>query len=377
VADYLTRLVERSLGLYPTVRPDLPPTFAPAKHDLSLAEPAEREQYSLPGGVPTSQTGNPSQGPESAARHEGTSRPDERYDPLVQQGEEDGPVFREPDDVASSTAGGPARRTGALFAKISRSFVSKTAGERRTAEPQATGEKREGDESPDVHGEGRPASPPGAVGQSRWEPDGPREVPDASSFERPAKTIRDDYDVSSGPPTGPSGMSTSPAKSPIDGTLSMQGERLRVDHDEVAAERGGTDAAASSLRREAESSGASSQRPPANAEDSDRGERPDLVRETTRDRPFSQVAGREERDRAPDPSVSLTGPQGPVPRPQTVTPPQGRTKERSSPTVRVTIGRVEVRAIPPQPVVQPPPETRPEPALSLEDYLRQRGGVRR
>jgi hypothetical protein len=28
-------------------------------------------------------------------------------------------------------------------------------------------------------------------------------------------------------------------------------------------------------------------------------------------------------------------------------------------------------------VVQPPPETRPEPALSLEDYLRQRGGVRR
>lgn len=52
--------------------------------------------------------------------------------------------------------------------------------------------------------------------------------------------------------------------------------------------------------------------------------------------------------------------------------------EASSPTVRVTIGRVEVRAAP----ATPPPARRssgakPGPALSLDDYLKQRKGGRR
>ena len=51
-------------------------------------------------------------------------------------------------------------------------------------------------------------------------------------------------------------------------------------------------------------------------------------------------------------------------------------KEASSPTVRITIGRVEVRAVVPEPA-QPPPVARPEPALSLEDYLKQHSGGRR
>lgn len=52
------------------------------------------------------------------------------------------------------------------------------------------------------------------------------------------------------------------------------------------------------------------------------------------------------------------------------------TKEAPSPTIRITIGRVEVRAVVPEPA-QLPPVARPEPALSLEDYLRQHDGARR
>ena len=44
----------------------------------------------------------------------------------------------------------------------------------------------------------------------------------------------------------------------------------------------------------------------------------------------------------------------------------------------MTIGRVEVRAISPVPEpAQPLPESKPVPALSLEDYLRQHNGARR
>src|SRR5215212_6174951 len=41
VADYLTRLVERTLQFYPTVRPDIPPAFAPQTGGPMLREPQE------------------------------------------------------------------------------------------------------------------------------------------------------------------------------------------------------------------------------------------------------------------------------------------------------------------------------------------------
>jgi len=51
--------------------------------------------------------------------------------------------------------------------------------------------------------------------------------------------------------------------------------------------------------------------------------------------------------------------------------------EATAPTVRVSIGRIEVRAVfPEQPQRQPPPLPR-NPALSLSEYLKQRdGGMR-
>jgi hypothetical protein len=50
--------------------------------------------------------------------------------------------------------------------------------------------------------------------------------------------------------------------------------------------------------------------------------------------------------------------------------------ESSAPTIRVAIGRIEVRAItpPPSPLAQQTAPARPGPTLSLDDYLRQRNG---
>jgi hypothetical protein len=50
----------------------------------------------------------------------------------------------------------------------------------------------------------------------------------------------------------------------------------------------------------------------------------------------------------------------------------------AAPTIRVSIGRIEVRAImPPIPPARPTPPARPRPQLSLEDYLQQhKGGSR-
>lgn len=53
-------------------------------------------------------------------------------------------------------------------------------------------------------------------------------------------------------------------------------------------------------------------------------------------------------------------------------------RQEQSPTIRVTIGRVDVRAVfPPEPAKQQIPARRPSPGLSLEEYLRSRNGGKR
>lgn len=49
-------------------------------------------------------------------------------------------------------------------------------------------------------------------------------------------------------------------------------------------------------------------------------------------------------------------------------------REDAAPTIRVTIGRVDVRAVAPSPQERRRAPESPRPALTLEDYLRRRGG---
>jgi hypothetical protein len=77
------------------------------------------------------------------------------------------------------------------------------------------------------------------------------------------------------------------------------------------------------------------------------------------------------------PAVPNAERQGGAPSPKSVAPDQTGVTERTAPrTVQVTIGRVEIRAIPqvPEPA-QPLPESKPVPVLSLDDYLRQHNGA--
>ena len=58
-------------------------------------------------------------------------------------------------------------------------------------------------------------------------------------------------------------------------------------------------------------------------------------------------------------------------------PSEGTAMPEPAPTIKITIGRVDVRAIMPAAPAPRPAPTRPSPALSLEDYLKQREGGRR
>ena len=69
------------------------------------------------------------------------------------------------------------------------------------------------------------------------------------------------------------------------------------------------------------------------------------------------------------PRTRLAQPAGPVPAEGE----QPASGPESPPTIRVTIGRVEVRAVMP-PAPEPAPPTRHAPQLSLDDYLKQRSG---
>lgn len=83
--------------------------------------------------------------------------------------------------------------------------------------------------------------------------------------------------------------------------------------------------------------------------------------------------------RAPTPGTPLVSADAERATPSAAVPRRrAATEETSSPTIRITIGRVEVRAVAPAPgPAQPPTAARPEPGLSLDDYLRQHNGGRR
>jgi hypothetical protein len=62
--------------------------------------------------------------------------------------------------------------------------------------------------------------------------------------------------------------------------------------------------------------------------------------------------------------------------PPVSTPSEGTAMPEPAPTIKITIGRVDVRAMMPAAPAARPAPARPSPALSLDDYLKQRGGGR-
>jgi hypothetical protein len=76
MADHLTRLVERTLGIFPTVRPYSPPTFATRSIETASYEPPDvRPPQGT--GRDTHRIGVPSRGPESGLYHEPPEGPKE------------------------------------------------------------------------------------------------------------------------------------------------------------------------------------------------------------------------------------------------------------------------------------------------------------
>ncbi len=125
---------------------------------------------------------------------------------------------------------------------------------------------------------------------------------------------------------------------------------------------------------------------------------PQPVRRETADFPLedtrSQTAARDAREphagetdrprRGPDPSLPEAAEAGgdelPTRSPTlpSIAEVSFQDKPQPQPVIRVTIGRIEVRATPPPPVPAPQPRApRPAPALSLQEYLEQRNGGER
>jgi hypothetical protein len=109
--------------------------------------------------------------------------------------------------------------------------------------------------------------------------------------------------------------------------------------------------------------------------------------ETARDVPAPSASEREPRTKAAEPRVQpapasrVVEPRvQPAPPPAPARPPQLSEESahgEAAPTIRVTIGRVDVRAVAGVPQEKRRAPEQPRPALTLEEYLRRRGGGRR
>jgi hypothetical protein len=82
--------------------------------------------------------------------------------------------------------------------------------------------------------------------------------------------------------------------------------------------------------------------------------------------------------RSSTPAMAVVHPQVTLSREAPVSiPSEGTPTPEPAPTIKITIGRVDVRAIMSAAPIPRPAPTRPSPALSLEEYLKQHGRGRR
>jgi hypothetical protein len=386
VADYLTRLVERTLGLSPAIRPDILPAFAPQTGDLPLPAP---DSYPPPS-YATRRADGPPQRPDQGLHPKPPHRLEEGA-PFARN-EEGTAKFGEQANTPPSMADDP----GALP-------VTPSARGVRPLETSSAGEGAEIEHH--LAGSGEDEHPPESEEHQR------RPAPWPASSDEPAKPEALTSESRTAPDLGGTAPSEQPETPRVDrDDTDRTGERLprrfgvrRRPAKRQAASRGVTDGSAHSANEVAWAP--SSARAPATPAPSTGV--PDLAVRPARERPTTPGVTQADRLETPDlmdrPLVSGESgtlghharstdekervSQGPAPgtssvadRPTSMPHPAAPSRREAAqvtqpPKVRISIGRVEVRAIPPEPAVtQPPVEERSESALSLDDYMKQVGG---
>lgn len=335
MADYLTRLVERTLGLSPTVRPEIPPTFVPkTDHPLVWGSAGEPGMETDPAGsLPPTSDRTVSRAGDHSRRPEPVPRPDpperEGSAPLTRQNKAN-------ERELPPTTEDRTHKTVELPARTARPLETKDAGEGAATEHHLTSESDEPSRDQEEIRQKPAASGTAPSAQAGREPERPAGPPEPEAY---LAEHSGELDVS--PPRGE--MRTSNARVRAvpreDATGSVRRKRPVREQSQPPISR----TAPQEEERDAASESSAGSEQPSEP---------------------SPVGGA--------PLVSADGPRtAPPTGPIAVTNQREATGDASSPTIRVSIGRVEVRAITTEPA-QRLPEEKPEPTLSLDDYLRQR-----
>lgn len=417
MADYLTRLVERTLGLAPTVRPDIPPVFAPqevepAPHDAPRVQPRPetgRAGVAARGFGPEPYTRSPER--ETAAREA-----DHGPDPV--------PRFETPD-------GGEGEPATSDEPPVSENTDEDRRFDLRSTEPGADEDRPSGD--PGQPARSSDSAPPDAPA-NHWSPGAEnlgvadneerRGAPISASSDEPSERLSGRYEprsASDGPRDAPSRSSSRAGLRPGAGIRAASdpkagqeepdaGRRMiPTSRDEIASQsRRASDPADAVEGRASLAEGVAPAR--RRGPDREMARVPDLLVPRSGGEP-DLASGREDPVRTPDPAADPRARRSPkvaapgleerhsgsprravteVPLVTATNPRRATIRERevgkedSSPTVRVTIGRVEVRAVVPEPAQppqlppqEPPPPATRGPALSLDDYLERHAGGQR
>jgi hypothetical protein len=365
MADFISRLAERALGVAQVVQPVMPSIFAPeplihspgSEHDGEAATPSDYlvrtqapfAEETLPArDAPTAHPQYALTGHQRDHRDSSPATPDTRSDP---QGQADGAAT--PSDYLV--------RTQAPFSEETLPARNATT-DHRDSSPAMPG-------SPLRTPESRP-------GPSYLDESGPSERVDISGKE-------DQRDSSRSPAKHPRASELQPAtlqrtepgpKPP--GALSTP-QRVLTENLPLSpplAEDESGQAALRSVRTLVDHGSGETPQPvpsPGTQSSLDAGEDTSGSK-TTLDRP-------EPSDSRPLVAPRRVRPQLDGHRERGSEEPHAAPPESPAPTIRVAIGRIEVRAItpPPMPPAQRTAPTRPGPALSLDDYLKQHNGRRR
>lgn len=383
MADYLTRLVERTLQLSPTVRPDILPSFVPETGGPPLAELMEGrasdtapDGYSPPrttdrgdviAGYPSHQTRNAeeraiiehrSAGDESPRVTEGPGRRSSSpptYTPSSDEAVEQARREPEAPEIFPDHRDVPLPSSPTSIPETVGDTDARTGTSRRpTREANVRPEESPGDHAP--------PSPNRAYG----EPEPARDEASLATETTFATSPRRRQ-------AGSAGVRAPAAPQPDTRLPDRKGRSGREGFGRESTGRGRPAVPEHPVSDAARVEGPASPTEFSSPEDDER-----VRTHAAPDRAEQDISSRSSRRAVSEaPVVPVARRQVGASAPESVAPDQTGVAERIPPrTVNVTIGRVEVRAIPqaPEPA-QPLPESKPVPVLSLDDYLRQHNGT--